>query len=173
MDWKQAAALAALTMIGAAGVGTAGPAVADNPPPDAKLSPDAAWLVIGIQPHNARIEVDEARMGDGCIHRFSYNLNAYHPVDGFIVVKVDPGKPYGIGASSLMLGTSIFGVRYKPVNQAPIFQGVAGKVEYIATISYQAEASAPTGAANTLAEGASYSQDLEGARAFLKAHYPV
>jgi hypothetical protein len=172
MDWKQAAALVALTMAGAAGIGTAGPAVADNPPPDAKLSPDTAWLIIGIQPTNARIEVDEARMDKGCIRRFSYNMNAYHPVDGFIVVQVEPGKPYGIGASSLMIGKSIFGVRYKPDHQAPVFQGVAGKVEYIASISYRADSSIAAEQSSALGEAANYSQDLEGARAFLKAHYP-
>jgi hypothetical protein len=138
-----------------------------------KPSPDVAWLVIGIQPESVRMEVDQPRVRDGVVWSFHYGLGAYHPVDGFIVVKAEPGKPYGVAASSLMFGKSIFGVRYKPCGQVPLFQADAGKVVYITTISYRAAGHSSDGVAINMGEAADYSQDLEGARAFLSAHYPA
>lgn len=150
----------------------AGPALSDTPPSDAKPSPDVAWLVIGIQPATARMEIDEPLIKNGHVWSFRYNLNAYRPVDGYIVVKARPGVLYGVGASSLMFGKSIFGVRYKPCGQVPTFQADAGKVVYVTTIAYRSEGVTTYGPAIDMAESATYSQDLEGARAFLKAHYP-
>lgn len=118
------------------------------------------------------MEIDEPWMKNGTVWSFHYNLNAYRPVDGFIVVKVRPGVPYGVAASSLMWGKSIFGVRYKPCGQVPTFQAEGGKVVYITTIAYRSEGSTSYGSLINMAESATYSQDLEGARAFLKAHYP-
>jgi hypothetical protein len=145
---------------------------ADNPDADVRPSADAAWLVIGIQPATARMEIDEALIRNGKIRRFNYNFSAYHPVDGFIVVKVKPGTVYGIGASSLMFGKSIFGVRYKPCGHAVTFQADAGKVVYVTTISYHAEGTRYAGPGIDFLEGADYSTDIDGARAFLRAHYP-
>jgi hypothetical protein len=149
------------------------PAFAEAPTADAKPSADVAWLVIGIQPADARMEIDEPLVKNGVAWSFHYKLNAYHPTDGFIVVKAEPGKAYGVAASSLMFGNSIFGKRYKPCGQVPLFQADAGKVVYITTITYRDEGATMNrfGVIN-LAEAATYSQDLDGARAFLKIHYP-
>lgn len=143
-----------------------------EPPADVKPSPDVAWLVIGIQPATVRMEIDEPWVKNGEIFDFHYNLNAYHPVDGYIIVKAQPDKPYGVAASSLMFGKSIFGIRYKPCGQVPTFHAGPGQVIYVTTINYHTAGAANEGTYMNFAEGASYSQNLEGARAFLKAHYP-
>jgi hypothetical protein len=71
-----------------------------------------------------------------------------------------------------MFGKSIFGTRYKPCGQVPTFQADAGKVVYITTISYRKDGSTSNGLEIDMSEAANYSQDIDGARTFLKAHYP-
>lgn len=158
--------------VGLAVLAFVSPAFAEAPPPDAKPEPDVAWLLIGIQPATARLEIDEPRLKQGVVWSFHYNLSSYSPVDGFILVKAQPGTIYGVAASSLMKGKSIFGVRYKPCGKVPTFKAEAGKVAYITTIAYRSEGATFDGLLINMAESATYSQDLEGARAFLKTHYP-
>ncbi len=133
------------------------PAFAETPKSDAKPSRDAAWFVIGIQPANARVEVQEPWIKNGVVWSFHVNFKSYVPEDGFILVKGDPGKAYGVAAGA--------GLRYRPCGSVALFHADAGTVVYITSISF-AGAGAPG------LEALSYSQDMEGARAFLKAHYP-
>ena len=161
-----------LVLIALAMATICGPVLAGDPSADVKPSPDVAWLVIGIQPVHARMEIDEPWMRKGVIWNFHYNLTAYHPVDGFILVKAKPGALYGVAASSLMWGKSIFGVRYKPCGQVPTFQAAGGKVVYFTSIAYRGAGVGGYGPFLDMRESAAYGQDLEGARAFLKAHYP-
>lgn len=155
-----------LTLLASLGADSA---LADDTPPDTKPSPDVAWLVIGVQPKTAQLEIDEPRMHNGVVVSFHYRLDAFRPVDGFILVKAHPGTVYAVAASSLMAGSSIFGVRYKPCGQVPSFQAAGGKVVYFTTMTYRGEGAHAPG---ILVEGHDYSQDMEGARAFMKAHYP-
>lgn len=147
-------------------------AFAEAPTPDVKPCADVAWLVIGIQPATAAVEIDEPWVKKGVVWGFHYRMKSYHPDGGFIVVQVEPEKTYGVAASSLMFGKSIFGVRYKPCGQVPTFRAERGKVVYITTISYRPDGVTSDALGINMAEAASYSQDLEGARTFLKAHYP-
>jgi len=148
------------------------PALAGMPQSDVKPSQDVAWLIIGVQPANTRLEVDEPYFKNGVAWGFHYSMDSYTPVDGFIVVKAHPGAVYGIAASSRMAGKSIFGMRYKPCGQVPKLEAAAGKVVYFTSVDYHSEGGGSTGVGLEFFEGATYSQDLEGARAFLKAHYP-
>jgi hypothetical protein len=148
------------------------PALSQSINSDVKPSSEAVYFVLGIQPVTARMEIDEPLLKSGSIWSFRYNMSSYHPVDGFIVVKGKPNTAYGIGASSLMLGKSVFGARYKPCGQVPLFQAEAGKVVYVTTIAYRSEGVKSYGPLIDMAESASYSQDMDGAREFLKAHYP-
>ena len=139
---------------------------------DVTPTADVAWLVIGVAPPTARLEIDEPAIKDGMIWSFKYRLQMYRPVDGFILVKVEPGKNYGVAASSLMAGNSIFGIRYKPCGQFPMFKADAGKVVYITSMNYRPTGMTSGAGVMNFAEGVAYSQDLQGARAFLAAHYP-
>jgi hypothetical protein len=141
-------------------------------PADAKPSPDTAWFVIGIQPATARVEIDEPWVRNDRIFSFHYNLTMYHSDEGFIIVKAQPDKLYGVAASSLMWGKSIFGIRYKPCGHVPTFKASGGKVVYFTTIAYRSSGATSSGTEMDFREGATYSQDLDGARAFLQAHYP-
>ena len=66
---------------------------------------------------------------------------------------------------------TIFGIRYKPCGAAA-FRADAGKVVYFTSLTYHGEGRAADGWGETYFRDPDYSQDLEGARAFLSAHYP-
>ena len=149
------------------------PAISESPSADSRPDPDSTWLVVGVQPSNMRMEVDEIAPFDDARWRFHYamSLAAYYPVDGFIVVKVKAGATYGLGGASVMSG-KIFGLRFQPCNTAAVFQAEPGKVLYFTSISFEPSGREQGQDSSRTFEHLTYSQDVEGARAFLKAHYP-
>lgn len=153
-------------------VAWAATALAGEPVSDAKPAPDVAWLVIGIQPDDTRVEIKEPIVRDGMIRNYQFGFNAPHAVDGFVVVKVKPGTPYGIASSRQMYGMLPAGPVFQACGRAPVFQADAGKVVYITSITYRNVGGSAIPRGIRFDQTSTYSQDLEGARAFLKAHYP-
>jgi len=148
------------------------PAMAGAPPADVRPGPDVGWIVLGVQPERTRMEIDRPIMRSGRIRRFAIDLNAEYSKDGFIVWKVKPDTVYGVAASALMWGKSIFGIRYMACGHAPTFEAGAGKVLYVGSLSYRGVGSGSTGGALEFQEAFSQTDDIESARAFLKTHYP-
>lgn len=135
---------------------------ADTPAPNVKPRPGDAWLLVGVQPSNARIDIVPITVKDGFVKRIGVQLFLYKPVDGFVLIKVHPGEVYGIDQSALARGP--LQILYVAKCAVPTFSANAGKVEYVTTASFQLSAT------NQLAPG--YYNDEQSARAFLAAHYP-
>ena len=151
-------------------------AVSGMPAPDVKPASDVAWLVIGIRPQNMRIEVKELRVKDGIVEGYHpFPLDMTMPIDGFIVFKAHPGITYGIVAASAMANNRFFGIRYKACHEMATFTAEGGKVVYFTTFNYYSSTGTEYPSQNiieTSYKGVNYTQDLEGAQAFLKLHYP-
>jgi len=148
------------------------------PKSDVTPDPSAAWLVIGVKPTNARLEIDEPYLRKGVARSFHYSADGFSPIDGFIVVKARPDRVYGIAAFSRMLPGTIFGMRLLPCGEVPSFKASAGRVVYFTTANYRTADPEPEGMqsanfATHAFEAVTYTQDLEGARAFLRKHYPA
>lgn len=135
---------------------------AATPASDVKPGPGDAWLLVGVQPSNARIDIVPISVKDGFVKRIGVQLFLYKPVDGFVLIKVHAGEVYGIDQSALARGP--FQILYVAKCAVPTFSANAGKVEYVTTASFQLSAT------NELAPR--YYNDQQSARAFLTAHYP-
>jgi hypothetical protein len=150
---------------------------ASRTPPDVRPDPKVGWILIGVQPANANLNIGEVTTWrDGTVLVDVGNIFGHLPVDGFILMKAKPGKLYGISSVSIMAG-SVFGTYYGACDKAIAFRPEAGKVVYFTSLAYRNQDGStdvfPKGFPNSrVREGARFSQDLEGARAFLKAHYP-
>ena len=137
-------------------------ASADTPAPNVK--PGDAWLLVGVQPSNARIDIVPITVKDGFVKRIGVQLFLYKPVDGFVLIKVHPGEVYGIDQSALARGP--FQILYVARCGVLTFSANPGKVEYITTTVLDVSALH----ANELSP--SYYEDAASAKAFLAAHYP-
>jgi hypothetical protein len=167
-----------LALAAAAALGSATPAFPQIPAPnDARPDPNSVFFVIGVQPENTRLGIQEPKIDkSGLAGLFCCSLKAYRPTDGFVIVQAKPDTVYGVASSSEMFGKSIFGYYFEACELATTFQAGPGKVVYLTTITYQPSlvetaSFVGVGPANGWLSAA-FTQDLEGARAFLKAHYP-
>jgi hypothetical protein len=150
----------------------AGPAHAAALPGDVKLTPDAAYVVLGLEPENSLIELDQVRRVDDQIRGFAFKAKTAAPVDGFVVIKVKPDEVYVVSAMSKTAFKSLFAVRYAACGEMATFKVGPGKVVYFTTLHYGGNGSESDGWNVTLTQGLNYVQNPQGARAFLKARYP-
>lgn len=154
--------------------------------------PGDTFFIIGISPPFTKVEVSDGHL-DGEKFEQSravrmWGINAYWgvPEDGFILVKGFGEPMYGItviqfhGSAHSIGGTlyspcedagpnglmeSVLSVRGTAPGGAMVFTPPAGKVTYVGSVSFDRDK-------ETLKATASYSNDLEGARNFLKTHHP-
>ena len=143
------------------------PAISADSPLDAKPSADATWIVLGVQPETTSLTILEPVIKKGWVTGFRTGflelgaLKDSRPTDGYMALKLRPDTVYAIAYVGAM----------SPCAKVFTFQGGAGKVVYITTLNYSRADSAEGVFVSNLA-GMSFSQDLEGARSFLKTHYP-
>lgn len=141
------------------------------PMPDASAAvqaPDDAYFVLGVQPHNMMLQIDQAEIRDGQLVRFFdvLPLHEYGQAEGdFIVVKVKGGSTLALHSASMMAGHTIFGLYFRPTINTWAFQVPAGKVVYIGSVAFVSDA----------ARGLKpvFSDDLDGARDYVAMHYPA
>ncbi|MGA0602516.1 hypothetical protein ACO2Q3_17545 [Caulobacter sp. KR2-114] len=152
---------------------TTSAAVAEAPAADATPQPDVAWLLIGAQPDFARLSIDPVKVRKGVL-RFPFTSHAYYPQAGLILIKAQPGQLYGLSESALMWGRPLLGAHYLACDRTATFQAAGGQVVYFGTFDVEVAGQAPTRTVQgyNLHAREELSQDLEGARAFLKANYP-
>ena len=151
----------ALAMLAAAAPASAGKTIA--PPGE-----DRAVFVIGVGPPKAEVSVSKGSVVDGVFHQATWTFPTISdtPQDGFIVAEAPAGSTQAI--TTVRMKAEFFlqmEQRLVPCNGAltMVFDAPAGKVIYLASIAYV-----------TAGEGIRpvYQQNIDGARAFLAAHYP-
>ncbi len=132
------------------------------------------YYVIRVTPTTARLDIPEGKIKDG---RFDFGLQwAEHWLapdeDGYIVAKVRGGTMLGVHEVVISFSKDfVMGQDYAPTSHTLVFDAPAGKVVYITNISYR---SAPSqGAFQQPGLAPTYKTDIEGARAYLKQHYPL
>jgi len=149
----------------------------------ATMGTNDAYFIIGVQPEFTRISVDEGGIVDGkfqgslATRLFGGNLVFMgEPEDGFVLGKARGGALLGItmaqphSSKTALLGPLLTpceskrGYAHRDGSKTLVFTADAGKVSYIANVRYMwvKDGMVPT-----------YNADLEGARAFLKVHYPL
>lgn len=135
---------------------------------------DDSYYVIGVKHGNLMLQVTEAKMtGDGKIKALTNRFppHMYRADEhGFIVVKAKPGATYVIESASVMLGNSPFGMRYTSDGPLMAFDVPPGAVVYVADLDASAGPASPYPGHYTLNER--YSQDIESAKAYLRANRP-
>ena len=133
-----------------------------------------SYYVIGVKHGNLMLQVTEAKMtGDGKINKLTNRFppHMYRPDEhGFIVVKAKPGASYVIESASVMMGNSPFGMRYTSDGALMAFDVPPGAVVYVADLDASAGPASPFPGHYTLNER--YSQDVEGAKAYLITNRP-
>jgi hypothetical protein len=141
------------------------------PMPDANAavqSSDDAYFILGLQPRNMMLQIDQVEIKNDAITRFvnSLPLHEYGQTQGdFVVVKEKGDTQLAIQSIAIMAGHSIFGVLYRPCKGTLTFRAPAGKVVYITNIDYIS-----SGAGHIVP---AYHQDFQGAQDFLTLHYPL
>jgi hypothetical protein len=138
--------------------------------------------VIGVQPRDMRLEVHEAVMQGAAVEKFRLSLQAYRPVDDFILVKAKPGAIYGVAAASFMLGQTIFGTRLSACGSVATFRGEAGRAVYCGTLHFSIDSpSIQSGAQQplwgrpvvTFLGDVQVTENIDAARAYLAVHHPA
>lgn len=130
---------------------------------------DHTFFVIGVAPQNMRIAVFRGDVSDGAFHQNAIAAASYlgTPEDGFILGETHGGNTMAITfVVPLSSPNDVFSTPLVPCNGAKtlVFDAPAGKVIYAGSVRYT------SGRKGLLP---SYGDDLEGARAFLKQHYPA
>jgi|HubBroStandDraft_5_1064220.scaffolds.fasta_scaffold99178_2 hypothetical protein len=151
----------ALAMLAAAAPASAGTTIATP-------GEDRAVFVIGVGPSRAEVSVSKGSVVDGVFHHATWTSLTFvdTPQDGYIIAEAPAGSTQAI--VEVTMKPEVFMEsqrRLIPCNGSltMVFDAPAGKVIYLASIFYR-----------TVSEGIRplYRQDIEGARTFLKAHYP-
>jgi hypothetical protein len=134
--------------------------------------PDDAYFVIGVQPETATILLVDGSVEGGQFERlddvFGPLLVPFSgpPKDGYVVGKAQPGHNT-LAISQIGLEQS-----YAPCNGARtvVFDVAPGSIVYVTDVRYT-----PNPAGTTMGQAAlipAYHQDIDGARAYLRSHYP-
>jgi hypothetical protein len=148
--------------------GTQGGARADSPGDD-------TYVLIGVDPNTVRIDIEETTIADGAVVRYEHSFppHLYGPGDdGFILAKVKPGVDLAITATHLSPIGLLPGPRFKPCNGTIAFQAPAGSVAYLTSIAYEYGGLSYGWTGQQVHVQTHYTQDLEGARAYLKRNHP-
>lgn len=146
--------------------------------PQSAVTDKDAYFLLGITPEYTRVQIDDGYVRDGAFHSgFAVKMWAVNttfmgePEDGFIVGKSKDGTLLGISmvqphASKTDL---LEPLTFPCEGHTLTFTAQGGKVIYIASARYSVRTGS-NGAGDRLE--ANFSNDLEGARSFLKTHYP-
>jgi len=143
-------------------------AIADSPA-------DAAYVLIGVDPNTVRIDIEETTIDDGAVVRYEHSFppHLYGPGDdGFILAKVKPGVDLAIAATHMSPIGLLPGPRFKPCDGTVAFQAPAGSVAYVTSIAYEYGGLSYGWTGQQIHVQTHYTQDLEGARAYLKRNHP-
>ena len=141
--------------------------------PAAPPSAGDAYYVIGVAPEFTKVAIPDGHVENGrfvasdAADLYNANTRFGFPVDGYILGKAT-GEPFA-AITSVQLhssATQLLSIPHMPCQEGlktVVFQAQAGKVLYIANLRYlEISGTLVTAATN----------DIDGARAFLKAHYP-
>ena len=157
------AAAIAMAVVGT----TATPRAEDAPP--APSSTASYYLLQLVSPPKAVISIAQGKIIDGAFHAdgtvFVNQTFKGTATDGFVFAKAAPDTTQGIRV--IRMSDSMFESVYVPCLsdfKTLAFDTQKGKVVYAGTVEYAYAADGKI--------GASYGQDIEAARAFLKSHYP-
>jgi hypothetical protein len=170
MDRLFAVALVCAVLSGCASAGQVNP--------NSTVTDKDAYFVLGISPEYTRVQIDDGYIENGVFQpSFAVKMWAVNttfmgePEDGFIVGKSKDGTLLGISmVQPHMSKNDLLGPLTRPCEGHTLtFTARGGKVVYIASAHYRTHFRS-NGVANELE--ASFSSDLEGARAFLRKHYP-
>jgi hypothetical protein len=136
---------------------------------------DDTYVLFGVDPNTVRIDIEEATIEDGAVAHFDHSFpwHLYGPADdGFILAKVKPGVQLAIQATHLSPIGLLPGPRFKPCDGTIAFQAPAGSVAYVTSVAYDYGGVSYGWTGQTIHFQTHYTQDLEGARAYLKQHHP-
>lgn len=123
-------------------------------------------FLIGVDPAEARITLFPGTVGNGRFDTIFGSVAAFssHPVDGYVLGKVDGGQKLGIAVIQIggMFSTDL----YRPCNDQKtlVFDTPAGRVIYLTDIFFMQDG-------NVLRPR--FIANLPAARAFLRKHYPA
>lgn len=158
----------------------AAPVLAAEPPQlAAPPGPDEVYFVLGVEQDDALLEVRPVVVRDGALReaKFSLASHKFRAEGGYVVLKAHANELLAVESVSMMLGKTFLGSRFEICGKTPVFQSTGGKVVYVTSMDYESPRPSlgydpAVGSVQRTTLDTHYSQDLSGARAFLKARYP-
>jgi hypothetical protein len=170
---KRCLAAKTLLLTFVAGIAALIAACASMPRPTVDATPrdDATYFVIGLAPNSARFDLSSGTIRDGVFNAgILWIAHWYGPSDdGYLVIKADRNEALGIVQVQMMSSaTSLIGPVFVPCARTLVFEAPAGKVVYLTHMTIRS-----TAGPNGPRLAPDFHQDMDGARAYMRARYPA